>query len=248
MKLEGKKIIVTGGCSGMGAAAVRCFAKEGAKVVSIDINTAENTENVSYLKGDVSNKAEITEVIGRAVGVVGGLDAFFNIAGINHFIPTEELDEAEIDRLFAVNVKGVIFCCQAALPYMKEKGGSIVNFGSQAAIAPGPDSSHYAASKAAVAAFTGKIAWEWGKYGIRANTILPSAWTPLFEKLCLQGQEVTAEIKAAMQEGMKATFPLGRLGDPDEDIAPALVFFASDDSRYVTGQTLGVNGGSAMVR
>lgn len=251
MKLNGKRIIVTGGASGMGVAAVKKFAQEGAKVVSIDINVLSdnaNNSDIIYLKGDVTNKKEVTDVIAKAVEKLGGLDCLFCIAGINHFTPAEEMEEEEIDRIFAVNMKGVIFANQAVLPYLKENGGSIINFGSQAAFNPGPDSAHYSASKAAVASFTSKIAWEWGKYGIRANTVLPSAWTPLFEKTCLNGQKVTPELKAQIQAGMKDAFPLGRLGDPEEDIAPALVFLASDDSRYVTGQQLAVNGGSAMVR
>ena len=138
--------------------------------------------------------------------------------------------------------------CGECIPHMKENGGSIVNFDSQAAINPGPDSSHYAASKAAVSTFTSKIAWEWGKHNIRANTILPSAWTPLLEKLCCPGMEITTEFKAQINAGMADTFPLGRLGDPETDIAPALVFLASDDSKYITGQAIAVNGGSAMVR
>lgn len=250
MKLEGKRIIVTGGASGMGMAAVKKLVEEGAKVVSIDINASEanNSNNITYLKGNVTNKEEISDRIAKAVDILGGLDSLFCIAGINRFTPAEEIEEVELDNIFDVNVKGVLFANQAVFPYLKENGGTIINFGSQASFNPGPDSAHYAASKAAVAAFTCKIAWEWGKYGIRANTVLPSAWTPLFEKTCLNGQEATPELKAQLQKGMKNAFPLGRLGDPEDDIAPALVFLASDDSRYITGQQIAVNGGSAMVR
>lgn len=251
MKLENKRIIVTGGSRGMGAAAVKVFAAEGAKVASIDLNLPLENEmagGVIYLQGNAANRTSIGAAMENAANQMGGIDALFCIAGINHFIPTEELTEEEIDQVLAVNVKGVIFSCQAVFPYMKKNGGSIVNFGSQASFNPGPDSSHYAASKAAVASFTSKIAWEWGKYNIRANTVLPSAWTPLFEQTCMGGKTPTPEEKEAIQATMKDAFPLGRLGDPETDIAPALVFFASDDSRYVTGQSLGVNGGSAMVR
>lgn len=250
MKLEGKRIIVTGGTSGMGAAAVKKFLSEGAAVAVLDLNVPDQSgsENPFYLKCDVSNKEDVASAVARAVETLGGLDSLFCIAGINQFTSVEKLTESAIDKLLSVNVKGVIFSNQAVLPYLKEHGGSIVNFGSQAAFNPGPDSAHYAASKAAVAAFTYKIAWEWGKYGIRANTVLPSAWTPLFEKTVLNGQTVTPELKAQIQSGMKEAFPLGYLGDPEEDIAPALVFLASDDSRYITGQQIAVNGGSAMVR
>lgn len=251
MKLQGKKIIVTGGASGMGAAAVKVFANEGAAVVSIDVNDVnveDRIEGVTYVRGNVVDKEEITRVINSAVETLGGVDSLFCIAGINRFTPTEQIEEKEFDSIFSVNVKGVFFCNQAILPHMKEKGGSIVNFGSQAAIAPGPDSSHYAASKAAVAAFSNKVAWEWGQYNIRVNTVLPSAWTPLFEKLCCGGQEVTPEMKEQMQAGMKSTFPLGHLGDPETEIAPVLVFLASDDSKYISAQSIAINGGSASVR
>lgn len=249
-KLEGKKLIVTGGSSGMGAAAVKVFVREGAQVVSIDLNEPKEelrVTGVTYLKGNVSDQMGIREVFAEAVSQLGGVDGLFNIAGINHFIPTMELTSQELDTVFAVNIKGVFFCCQAVYPYLKEKGGCIVNFGSQASYHPGPDSAHYAASKAAVESFTTKIAWEWGPDKIRCNTVWPSAWTPLFEKTVLNGAEVTDEMKAEVQKGMQAAFPLGYLGDPEEDIAPALVFLASDDSRYITGQCLPVNGGSAMV-
>lgn len=251
MNLNGKRIIVTGGASGMGASTVKVFKEVGANVVSIDINevSKENQlEGVTYLQGDIS-KISIKEVIDQGVELLGGLDAFFNIAGVNQFIPTEELTVDNIDFVLSVNVKGTILTNQAVFPHLKEHGGSIVNFGSQAAIAPGPDSSHYACSKAAVQAFTNKIAWEWGKYGIRCNTVMPSAWTPLFEKLCCPpGVEMTPELKEQIQSGMKDAFPLGHLGDPETEIAPVLVFLASDESSYMTAQTFAINGGSASVR
>ncbi|MCR5051321.1 MAG: SDR family oxidoreductase [Streptococcus sp.] len=143
--------------------------------------------------------------------------------------------------------RGSFLVVKPRIPTYKENGGSIIIFGSQASFNPGPDSSHYAAAKAAVLAFTYKIAWEWGKDGIRCNTVCPAAWTPLFEKTVLQGAPVTPELKSQIQDGMKNSFPLGYLGYPYDDIAPALVFLASDQSRYITGQCLPINGGSASV-
>ena len=234
----------------MGQAAVKVFLQEGAEVAVLDINVPEAAakERLHYLKANVADRENVTAAVNEAVEIMGGLDSLFCIAGINRFTKAEDMAEQDIDEILSVNVKGVMFTCIAALPHLKEHGGSIVNFGSQAAFNPGPDAAHYSASKAAVASFTSKIAWEWGKYGIRANTVLPSAWTPLFEKTCLPGQVVTPELKAQVQEGMKDTFPLGYLGDPEEDIAPPLVFLASDDSKYITGQQIAINGGSAMVR
>ncbi len=183
MNIKGKRIIVTGGGSGMGNAAVRRFADEGARVVTIDLNDQQAYKDVIAMKGNVTDKAQITEVIGEAVKKLGGLDALFNIAGVNRFCKVEETAEDTMDFILSVNVKGLLFCCQAAFPYLKENGGSIINFGSQAADNSGPDSAIYSASKAAVASITRKIAWEWGQYGIRANTVEPSAWTPLFEQI-----------------------------------------------------------------
>lgn len=250
MKLKNKKIIVTGGSSGMGAAAIKVFSKEGAEIVSVDINLPKNfgrLQGVTYLEGDISNQLEIREKIKKAVEIMGGVDSLFNIAGINNFIPTLEISEDALDRILSVNVKGVFYSCQAVYPFLKERGGSIINFGSQASYHPGPDSAHYAASKAAVESFTTKIAWEWGKHKIRANTVWPSAWTPLFENTVLNGKDTTAEQRKNIQDSMSDHFALGYLGDPEEDISPALVFLASDDSKYITGQVIPINGGSAMV-
>lgn len=249
MQLENKKIIVTGGTSGMGAAAVEAFVGAGAEVAVLALNKPEKQiTGVHYYQCNVADKKALSEAIDAAVDVLGGVDSLFCIAGINQFIPTLQLREEDIDKVFAVNVKGVIFAAQAVFPYMKENGGAIINFGSQAASNPGPDSAHYAAAKAAVAAFSAKIAAEWGKYNIRVNTVLPAAWTPLFEKTVLKGQKVTPELKQQVQKQMGQAFPLGYLGDPLKDIAPALVFLASDAAHYITGQQIAINGGSAMVR
>lgn len=247
-EIRREKIIVTGGARGMGREAVKKFCDEGALVVSIDLSEQKNYKNVILKRASVSNKEEITKTIDQAVKELGGLDAIYNIAGVNHFLPTLELTEEEIDLILSVNVKGVLFSCQAAFPHLKENGGVIVNFGSQAANNAGPDAVHYSASKAAVQTISHKLAYEWGKYGIRVNCVLPSAWTPLFEQTVLQGQKVTPELKATVQEGMKEVFPLGYLGDPYEDIAPVLVFLASEDSKYITAQAIAVNGGSSFVR
>lgn len=254
-RLKGKRIIVTGGSSGIGKAAVRSFAAEGAAVVAVGSSDEHCREahdalaaegfNVLFLRADVADRAQAFQVVQDAAATLGGVDALFCIAGTNCFTPIEDITEEELDRLFAVNLKGTVFCNQAVFPFMRETGGSIVNFGSQSALANGPDGAHYAASKAAVDAFTRKVAWDWGRYGIRANTVLPAARTPLFERLCGGGDD---ESRAQMEAGLVRSFPLGRLGDPDADIAPVLVFLASDDSRYVSGQMIAVNGGSCSVR
>lgn len=253
-RLEGKRIIVTGGTSGVGKAAVRAFVREGALVASVSSNEsrgeAARVELASeglearFLYADIARRDGAFGGVGRAAEELGGVDALFCVAGTNCFTPIEDISEEELDRLISVNLKGTVFCNQAVFPLMRAKGGSIVNFGSQASLASGPDGAHYAASKAAVQAFTRKVAWDWGRYGIRANVVLPAARTPLFERLCCP----EGVIDDAMEAALGRSFPLGRLGDPDDDIAPVLVFLASDESRYVTGQMIAVNGGSCVVR
>lgn len=254
MRLEGKRIIVTGGASGIGEAALNALVKNGANVVSIDMNDEKGREvsekateigpgKASYLHGNVTNRADIFQQIDHAVELLGGLDALCCIVGTNRFTAPEDITEEEIDLLFSVNVKGVIFSNQAAFPHLRERGGAIVNFGSQAALDPGPDGAHYSASKAAVISFTRKIASEWGKYNIRANSFLPAAWTPLYDQM---RATMNPEEVAMMDAQSAAIFPLGRLGDPADDIAPVLPFLVSEDAQYITGQMIVVNGGSFM--
>lgn len=254
MELSGKKIIVTGGASGIGEATIKHLVRMGANVVNIDMNdekgelicteaTTKGAGKAIYLNGNVSKKGEIFDRINHAVELLGGLDSLCCIAGINRFTLPEDITEEELDLILSVNVKGVVFCNQAVFSHLREHGGSIINFGSQAALGPGPDGAHYSASKAAVISFTRKIASEWGKYNIRANAVLPAAWTPLFESL---RATMTAEQLVAQEEQIKMGFPLGRLGDPEKDIAPVVAFLASDDARYITGQMVCVNGGSFM--
>ncbi|KDA05370.1 3-oxoacyl-ACP reductase [Microbacterium sp. CH12i] len=256
-EIEGKRIIVTGGARGIAETVVRAFAAAGARVVSFDVSddagakvaaeaTATGPGSVVYRHVDVSNRAETFAAVDSAVAELGGLDSLFHIAGVERSGPVEDITEADLDVILNVNVKGTFFINQAVFPHLKTNGGAIVNFGSDAGLAPYPNGAHYAASKGAVMAFDRTAAAEWGPFGVRVNTVVPAMWTPMYNE---HRERMNAEELAAHDAIMGAMVPLGgRLGDPATDIAPVLVFLASDASRFITGQIISVNGGLGNVR
>ncbi len=252
MLLDDKRIIVTGGASGIAAAAVRAYAREGARVVSLDVDdeggrrvAAELGERVVYLHCDVARRSEVFDVFAQAVDHLGGLDAMANVAGVERRTPAEDIADDEWDLVFDTNVKGTLYTNQAAFRHMKERGGRIINFGSAAGIRGQAGSAHYSASKGAVMAWTRTVALEWGKYGITVNSIVPAIWTPMYDawRARMSDQE-----RAIHDMAMKHIIPLGgRLGDPDRDMAPVMVFLVSDASRFMTGQAFAVDGGMIMM-
>jgi NAD(P)-dependent dehydrogenase (short-subunit alcohol dehydrogenase family) len=251
-QLAGRRIVVTGGASGIGAAAVRAFARAGAKVVSLDVNddagqrvAAEAGPDATYHHCDVARRAEVREVFARAARQLGGLDALASIAGVERGTPAEDIDDAEWDLIFDVNVKGTVYANQAAFALMKERGGRIINFGSGAGIRGQRGSAHYSAAKAAVMAWTRTVAQEWAAHGITVNSIVPAIWTPMYEahRARMSEQELAIHDLA-----MRHVIPLGgRLGDADRDMAPVLLFLASDAARFITGQAIAVDGGMIML-
>jgi NAD(P)-dependent dehydrogenase (short-subunit alcohol dehydrogenase family) len=252
MLLRDRRIIVTGGASGIAAATVRALAAEGARVASLDVNdeagrrvAAEAGERVTYHHCDVSRRREVDDVFARAVADMGGLDVVVNVAGVERGTPAEDIPDAEWDLVFDVNLKGTLHTNQAAFRHMKARGGRIVNFGSGAAIRGQRGSAHYAAAKAAVMAWTRTVAQEWAQYGITVNSIVPAIWTPMYDafRARMSDQERTIHDLA-----MQHVIPLGgRLGDPDRDIAPVMVFLAGDGARFITGQAIAVDGGMIML-
>lgn len=257
ISIEGKRIIVTGGASGIAAAAVAVLTQEGASVVSFDVNdaagervakeaTATGPGTATYLHVDVSQRAEVFEAVDDAVGELGGLDAFFNVAGIERHVPAEDMTEEELDQVLGVNLKGTVFTNQAAFHHLKERGGSIANFGSDAGLMAYPNGAHYSASKGAVISYTRTVAHEWGKYGIRVNAVVPTIWTEMYDeyRARMSPEELAAhDVEAAIR------LPLGgRLGDPTTDLAPVLVFLASEASKFISGQIISVTGASGTTR
>jgi NAD(P)-dependent dehydrogenase (short-subunit alcohol dehydrogenase family) len=252
MQLEGKRIIVTGGASGIAAATVRAYTREGARVASLDINDAEGRKvaelagsSVRYFHCDVAKRGQVFDVFARAVDDLGGLDVMANVAGAERRTPAENIPDDEWDLIFDVNVKGTLYTNQAAFTHLKEKGGRIINFGSGAGIRGQAGSAHYSAAKGAVLAWTRTVAQEWAKYNITVNSVVPAIWTPMYDAWRARMPE---QERAMHDLAMKHVVLLGgRLGDPDQDIAPVMVFLASDAPRFMTGQAFSVDGGMIML-
>jgi len=251
--LANKKIIVTGAARGIGASATRALAAAGAMVTGLDLSgpsadTAESPPSsvFAYETCDVSSRASTRAAVDRAVAAMGGLDVLIHAAGVQRYTPAEAIPDEEWELVVGVNARGTMIANQAVFPHLKDRGGRIVNFASAAGALGLRGCAHYAASKGAVLAWTRTIAQEWGPYGISVNAIAPGMWTPMYDAT---RAGMTPEQLEAHDRGMAMMIPLGgRLGDPDADMAPVLVFLASDASRFITGQTLAVDGGLMMVR
>lgn len=252
MQLDGKRIIVTGGASGIGAAAVRAYVQEGARVVALDVD-AEGGERVcaaagggaTFLRCDIADRAQVDAVFARAAAQLGGLDVLANVAGVERRTPAEDIADAEWDLVFGVNVKGTLYTNQAAFRHLRAHGGRIINFGSGAGIRGQAGSAHYSASKGAVMAWTRTVAQEWAKYRITVNSVVPAIWTPMYDawRARMSDQE-----RMIHDMAMQHVVPLGgKLGDPDADMAPVMVFLASDASHFMTGQCFAVDGGMIML-
>ena len=252
MLLQNKRAIVTGGASGIGAATVRAYVREGARVVSIDVNAAEGVHvtdgagpNATFIAGDVANRRQIFDVFEQAVAHLGGLDVMANVAGVERRTPAEDIADDEWDEIFSVNVKGTLYSNQAAFRAMRDGGGRIINFGSGAGIRGQAGSAHYSASKGAVMAWTRTVAQEWAKHRITVNSVVPAIWTPMYDayRARLSDQE-----RMIHDMAMQHVVPLGgKLGDPDADAGPVMVFLASDLSHFMTGQCFAVDGGMIML-
>lgn len=250
MLLKDKRAIVTGGASGIGAATVRAYAREGARVVALDID-ADNGARVcaaagaTFLRCDVADRGAVFANVDRAVAELGGLDIMANVAGVERRTPAEEIPDAEWDLIFAVNVKGTLYTNQAAFPHLRERGGRIINFGSGAGIRGQAGSAHYSASKGAVMAWTRTVAQEWAKHRITVNSVVPAIWTPMYDAW---RSRMSDQERMIHDMAMQHVVPLGgKLGDPDDDMAPVMVFLASDASHFMTGQCFAVDGGMIML-
>ena len=248
MRLEGKVALVSGGSQGMGATEAKLFAREGAKVVIGDILDeqgrkveAEISEGgggeATYVHLDVTQEADWSRAVETAVGKYGKLDVLVNNAGIGaRPIKIEDLSQEDWDRIMDVNGKGVFLGTRAAIPEMRKAGGgSIVNISSQAGIVGMHASApQYQASKGAVRLFTKAAAVQYAKEGIRVNSVHPGPIvTPMSEWARSDPERYQAVISGV---------PLGRYGQPEE-VALGVLYLASDESSYVTGTELVIDGG-----
>jgi 2-hydroxycyclohexanecarboxyl-CoA dehydrogenase len=245
MRLEGRKALVTGGASGIGAAIARRLAAEGAEVTIGDLNLEGATEVAGEVSGlaielDVSDLGSAQAAVESAGAPV---DILINNAGTDDFGFFAQTTPEQWERLIAVNLTGVLNCTFAALPGMQEAGyGRMVNIASEAGRVGSKGSAVYSAAKGGVIAFTKVMAREGARFGITANAIAPGPIeTPL-----LMAARGLGEVGEKIIDTMKGGTQLRRLGQPEE-VAAAVAFLASDDSSYVTGETLGVSGGLGMV-
>jgi len=243
MKLKGKVAIVTGAAQGIGRGIALALAKEGAKVVVSDISDkiADVVREIESLgsealaaKANVADSKETEGMAKAAIQKFGRIDILVNNAGIYPFKPLVEMKAEDWDRVMGVNLKGVFNCTKAVLPKMiEQKSGNIINISSIAGAVIGYlNLVHYCASKGGVLGFTRAAALELAQYGIRVNAIAPGATETPGTKVV--GEEALKQVAQ--------TIPLRRIGQP-EDIANLVIFLASDDSSYITGQLIVADGG-----
>ncbi len=233
-------VIVTGGAQNIGAAIAARFQAAGDTVICADLNEP-TAEGVTFIKTDVAREASVKNLMTRVEVDFGHLDVLVNNAGICIEESIAETREEDWDRVMAVNVKSTFLTTKLALPAMRAEDArhpAIVNISSIESLGANPLHSVYAASKAAVAAFTQNTALEYGLYGIRCNSVAPG-WidTPFNEQLLAQYPD-----RAAVDSAIEALHPVGRLGSP-KDVANTVFWLASADAAFVTGQEVVVDGG-----
>ena len=247
-KLKEKVALITGGNSGIGLATAKRFVREGAYVFiagrrqkELDTAIKEIGENVTAVQGDVSNLADLDRLFAQIKKEKGKLDIVFANAGLAKYAPLGKITEDFYDSIFNINVKGLLFTVQKALPLLRD-GGSIILNASIVASKGLSSNSVYSATKAAVRSFARTWTTDLKDRGIRVNAVSPGATdTPGLKELL-----ASSETGQERQKMISETVPLGRLGTPDE-IAKAVVFLASDDASYITGAELFVDGGIAQV-
>jgi len=255
--LSGRTAVVTGGAAGIGRATAEVLAGAGANVVVGDVSPTDDTVRAIAEAGgkavgqrcDVSSRDQVDALVDRAVAEFGRLDAMCNVAGIASDGVLAEATEEELDRVIGVNLKGVLFGCQAALRVMIPQGsGSIVNVSSTAIDTPAPKYGLYAITKAGVAMLTKTLAFENGRYGIRVNAIAPGVTISGFTARHIYEPDGTVNQERYDQfvSQMKRLSPLGIVGEP-ADQAYLILYLVSDAARYSTGNIWRANGGQSMM-
>jgi 3-oxoacyl-[acyl-carrier protein] reductase len=245
-KLAGKVAVVTGASKGIGAGIAKHLAGEGAAVVVNYSSSKEAAERVVAdivrnggkavaVQADVAKKTDIRRLFSAARETFGRLDVLVNNAGVYEFAPLEAITPEHFHKLFDLNVLGLILATQEAAKHFGPNGGSVVNISSVVSTAAPPNTAVYSATKAAVDAVTRSLAKELGPRKIRVNSINPG----MVETEGFRAQGIH---ESEFRKQVEAQTPLGRIGQPD-DIAPAATYLASDDSKWVTGETLYISGG-----
>ena len=245
-RLQGKVAVVTGASKGIGAAIAVRLGQEGASVVVNYASDKTGAERVAgaikkagskavVVRADVSKKEDIQKLFTDAIAAFGKVDILVNNAGVYEFRPLESIDEKHFHKHFDLNVLGLVLTTQEAVKHMNGDGGSIINISSVVAKTPGPGAAIYSATKGAVDVVTRTLALELGSRKIRVNSLSPG-----FTET--EGTKSSKEVNQDFVNGAIARTPLGRVGT-GEDIAGAAAFLASEDSRWITGETLLAGGG-----
>jgi 3-oxoacyl-[acyl-carrier protein] reductase len=247
--LQGRRILVTGAATGIGAAAVRVLTEAGAEIVATYHQTPPPDDLVAtWLQCDARDVEAVSAMVQQAAERLGGLDVLVNAAGLWQAGIPGYIGADDISFLLDTNVKATILTNQAAYAVMKEqdpKGGRIINFGSSEAVMGSPISAVYAATKGAVQAWTRSAAKAWAADNVTVNALAPAVQTPGADRL---RDFLGPEAAGLIDQQMKMMIPLGgALGDPARDVGPILTFLAGDGSGFITGQLLAVDGGLMMV-
>jgi NAD(P)-dependent dehydrogenase (short-subunit alcohol dehydrogenase family) len=248
-QLDGKRIIVTGGAQGIGAAIVAGYVAEGAQVAALDLKfdgAESDADEVIRRRCDVADQHAVTSVFDEVVRLLGGLNVLVNVAGIERGGPSADIPDADWDAVFAVNAKGTRNTNAAAFTHLRANGGAIINFGSRSGIVGVPMQAAYSASKAAVHVWTRAVAQEWAPLNITVNAVAPAMWTGMYDAY---RDRLNAEELAEHDAMMAAQIPIGgKLGNPTRDLVPLLVFLAGDGARFISGQSFPVDGGWLHMR
>lgn len=248
--LSGKSVVITGGGSGIGKATAVLFATQGADVFILDVDEQGSQKTIEeirsnagkgqFKKCNISSASEVEKAINEIISLTSSIDILVNNAGIAHVGNVENTNEADFDRLFSVNVKGTFNLIKTVLPFMKEKGGSILNLASVASLVGIPDRFAYSMTKGAVVGMTLSIAKDYLKFNIRCNCISPArVHTPFVDGFIAKNYPGKEE---EMFKKLSATQPIGRMGRPDE-IAYLALYLCSDEASFITGCDYPIDGG-----
>jgi meso-butanediol dehydrogenase/(S,S)-butanediol dehydrogenase/diacetyl reductase len=242
MRLKDKTAIITGGGSGIGLATARAFCKEGAKVILFGrrkeklVSAADELgDSALIVQGDMTHNDDLDKLINKTLKNFKGIDILVNSAGLFNGAPLHEISDSHWDEMMDINIRSVFQLTRRVLPIMMaQKNGSIVHISSIAGLIALPGVAAYNVSKGALNQFSRSIAVEYGSYGIRSNSICPG----------LIETDMTADLMkdASLMQEWSKEYPIGRFGKP-EDVASACLFLASDESSFITGTVLPVDGG-----
>lgn len=249
-KLQDKVAIITGGAGGIGQGMASAFVKEGAKVVIVDLDEETGNKTVKdlqqhqpdsmFIQANLVYHDKLKGIVDQVADKYGRLDILVNNAHATRMKSLEELTQEDMDLSFNTGFYPTFYLMQAALPYLRKTEGSIINFASGAGLQGHPTQGSYAAAKEAIRAISRVAANEYGPEGINVNLISPIANSP--------GVQAWREEQPEYYQSVLENIPMRRFGELEEDIGQAAVFLASDDSNYITGQTIMVDGGSIKLR